>query len=166
MHGTIKILDMGLARFHEDGSTVPLAETAALTQAGSIVGTVDYMSPEQAVDSRQADAVSDIYSLGATLFFLLTGRPMFESESLMSRLLDHRESPRPSICSVRADVPDQIDSVFHQMVAVNKKDRYSSATNLISDLLNWKSVSQSSPGKSLETGDVSTNALSVIFDDD
>ena len=166
VHGTIKILDMGLARFHEGGSGLPLAEAGALTQAGSIVGTVDYMSPEQAVDSRQADQLSDIYSLGATMFFLLTGRPMFESDSLMGRLLEHRDSPRPSICSIRSDVPAQIDTIFHRMVARKKEDRYASVSDLIRDLTNWKTVSTSSVPISTADSSVPTNVMSVIFDDD
>jgi serine/threonine protein kinase len=157
---------MGLARFQEGGATIPLAETGALTQAGSIVGTVDYMSPEQAVDSRQADPASDMYSLGATLFFLLTGRPMFESESLMSRLLEHRDSPRPSICSVRSDVPSQIDTIFHRMAAIKKEDRYRSMTDLIKDLGNWQNVSIESQPVGSSDPAVPRNVMSVIFDDE
>lgn len=166
VHGTIKILDMGLARFHEEGSTVPLSEAGALTQAGSIVGTIDYMSPEQAMNSRQADHAADIYSLGATLYFLLTGHPMFESETLMSRLLEHREAPRPSICASRSDVPVQIDTIFHRMVAIKKEDRSPSMTDLIQDLTNWNNVSTQSSSSSPSTIDVPNNVMSVIFDDE
>jgi len=166
VHGTIKILDMGLARFHEGGSSIPMAEAGALTQAGSIVGTVDYMSPEQAVDSRQADHSSDIYSLGATLYFLLTGRPMFESESLMSRLLEHRDSPPPSLCASRPDIPPQIDTIFHRMVAKKKEDRHPSMTDLIGDLTNWRNVAKQIPSSPTGTADVPINVMSVIFDDD
>ena len=166
VNGAVKILDMGLARFHDGGTTMPLAEAGALTQAGSIVGTVDYMSPEQAVDSRQADHSSDIYSLGATFHFLLTGRPMFESGSLMSRLLDHRDSPPPSICAARSDIPPQIDLIFHRMVAKKKDDRYASMTELIRDLTNWKNVTGGSSQLSAPVPAVPKNVMSVIFDDD
>ena len=143
-HGTIKILDMGLARI-QDGSqsNVTVEEAAAITQAGSIVGTVDFMAPEQAVNSRTADHSSDIYSLGATFYFLLTGNPMYNSASLMARLLAHRESPLPSIREVRPDVPVQVDAIFHRMVAKKKGDRYLSVTEVIRDLTNWRAVSPS-----------------------
>ena len=165
--GTVKILDMGLARFHDSSdSSVPVAEAAGITQAGSLVGTVDFMSPEQAVDSRNADHTADIYSLGATLYFLLTGKPMYEAETLMGRLLEHRDSPIPSICSIRLEVPPQIDLIFHRMVAKKKQDRYASMTDFIRDLVNWKDVSKpasSAPGSSSK---VPTNVMDVIFDDD
>lgn len=166
VNGVIKILDMGLARFNEEGSSPALSEAGALTQAGSIVGTVDYMSPEQAMNSREANHASDIYSLGATLYFLLTGHPMFESETLMSRLLEHREAPRPSICAARSDVPIQIDTIFHRMVAIKKEDRYPAMHDLIVDLANWKSVSMESPSSTSGTIDVPNNVMSVIFDDE
>ena len=167
VNGTVKILDMGLARFHDAGTTaVPVAEAGGITQAGSIVGTVDFMSPEQAVDSRQADHTSDIYSLGATLYFLLTGRPMYESETLMSRLLEHRDAPLPSICSSRSDVPPQVDFLFHRMVAKKKEDRYQSMTDLIRDLGDWKNVSSNASPKSSGSSSVPSNVINAIFDDD
>src|SRR4029077_3002487 len=75
----VKILDMGLARFQVEGQGLrPNSDQASLTQVGNIMGTVDFMSPEQALDSRRADHLSDIYSLGATWHFLLTGQPMYD----------------------------------------------------------------------------------------
>lgn len=171
-NGTIKILDMGLARIHDRShSAMTVAEAAAITQAGSIVGTVDFMSPEQAVDSRQADATSDIYSLGATLFFLLTGRPMYESENLMARLLAHRESPLPSISETRSDVPLQIEFIFRRLVAKKKDDRYANMTEVIRDLSNWQDVTAPSDhGASTAppptTPNVPNNVIDAIFDDE
>ena len=167
VNGTVKILDMGLARFHEAGTgAVPVAEAGGITQAGSLVGTVDFMSPEQAVDSRQADHTSDVYSLGATLYFLLTGRPMYESETLMIRLLEHRDAPLPSICSFRSDVPPQVDTLFHRMVAKKKEDRYQSMTDLIRDLGDWQNVSSQASPKSSGSSSVPSNVINAIFDDD
>src|SRR5262249_40382963 len=76
--GVVKVADLGLARIK--GPQAAQSESA-LTQAGGVVGTVDYMAPEQAVDSTAVDHRADIYSLGCTLFFLLTGRPMYSGSS-------------------------------------------------------------------------------------
>lgn len=170
-HGTIKILDMGLARFQESSNTTSVADAAAITQMGSIVGTVDFMSPEQALDSRNADQASDIYSLGATLYFLLTARPMYEAETLMARLLAHRDSSVPNIRSLRPDVPAQIDTIFHRLVAKKKEERYASMSEVIRDLSDWQSVSSTdaapkAAGSSPPDLNVPTNVISAIFDDD
>src|SRR5262249_26064973 len=86
--GVVKVADLGLARLKNPQAA---AADSALTQAGSVVGTVDFMAPEQAVDSTTVDHRADIYSLGCTLFYLLTGRPLYAGTSLMSLLLQHRD---------------------------------------------------------------------------
>ena len=91
-HGTVKVLDMGLARLEAAD-----AERDQLTDSGQIMGTMDYMSPEQALSTRKADARSDIYSLGIVLWYLLTGRAAYGGESAMAKLLAHRESAIPSL---------------------------------------------------------------------
>ena len=97
-NGSVKVLDMGLARIAAadlSGSDARALE-AGLTKVNSIVGTIDYMSPEQAYNSIGADERSDVYSLGCTLFYLLTGSPPFPAGSLVQRLLAHRDEPIPS----------------------------------------------------------------------
>ena len=172
-HGTIKILDMGLARFQEGNSPLSAAETAdsleksAITLTGSIVGTVDFMSPEQAIDSNNADHLSDIYSLGATFYFLVTGKPMFEFNNLMDRILAHRDLPRPSICATNREIPPQIDTIFHRMVAIQKEDRYPSMGKVIQDLTNWRKVRATRPtSPKPKKSNVNTKIIDAIFEED
>lgn len=127
--GTVKILDMGLARI--DGDTGTQAE---LTNTGAVMGTVDYMAPEQAMNTKAADARSDQYSLGITLWYLLTARPTFDGDSLMSRLLAHREAPIPSLKAARGDVPLGLDEVFQKMIAKRPENRYPTMTATIEAL--------------------------------
>jgi serine/threonine protein kinase len=130
--GTVKILDMGLARF-EDGGNAP-GSTDELTKSGSVLGTSDYMAPEQAVNSKHADARADIYSLGCTLFFLLTGQPMYGGETMMEKLLAHRDQPIPDLGKLRPEVPSAVQSVFQRMVAKKPEDRYPSMAEVLADL--------------------------------
>ncbi|HTI51448.1 MAG TPA: protein kinase [Planctomycetaceae bacterium] len=129
--GTVKILDMGLARLTDSGID---HATSALTQSGRIMGTVDYMSPEQALHTRYADRPADIYSLGCSLYYLLTGRPVYSGESLMEKMLAHRERPIPSLSAAREGMPPEWDRVFCKMLAKKIEDRYASMTDVIRDL--------------------------------
>ena len=130
--GVVKVADLGLARIGGPGSGSGGA--SGLTQAGSIFGTVDYMSPEQAIDSGSVDARADIYSLGCTLYFLLTGQAPYAGGSLMGVMLKHRDDPIPSLSAARRDVPANLDAVFARMVAKWPKERQSSMAEVIQEL--------------------------------
>ncbi len=134
--GTVKILDMGLARIDSiGGDKAAFAATQAeLTSAGTVLGTVDYIAPEQAENTKTADARADLYSLGMTLWYLLNGRPAYEGDSLMSRLLAHRDQPIPSLKAARPGVPESLDRIFRKLVAKRPADRYQSAAAVIAEL--------------------------------
>jgi serine/threonine protein kinase len=132
--GTVKILDMGLARIEETPDRTDQTADAALTREGVVMGTVDYMSPEQGVNTKNADARSDIYSLGCTLYWLLVGQPVYTGSTLVETLIAHREQPIPVLCHERKDVPATLDAVFQKMVAKEADERYQSMTEVIADL--------------------------------
>ncbi|MFO1002752.1 MAG: serine/threonine-protein kinase [Planctomycetaceae bacterium] len=127
--GTVKILDMGLARIEGDSGS-----QGELTSTGAVMGTVDYMAPEQALSTKHADARSDIYSLGISLWYLLVGRCAYDGDTLMSKLLAHRDSPVPSLREANNEVSESIDLVFRKMVAKKPADRYQTMTDVIRDL--------------------------------
>ena len=95
--GTVRVLDLGLARIAEESNPFGQAAGTRLTASGMYMGTVDYMAPEQAEDARRADHRADIYSLGCTLYFLLTGREPFVGDTVLKRLMAHMERPAPTL---------------------------------------------------------------------
>jgi len=132
--GTVKILDLGIARVREEPGSADATADARLTREGAVMGTVDFMSPEQGLNTKNADARSDVYSLGCTLFWLLVGEPMYGGDTLMAKLLAHREQPVPSLRHLRGDVPPSLDTLFRRMVAKKPIDRQQSMTEVLADL--------------------------------
>ena len=127
--GRAKLVDMGLARLQpmrtgEDD----------LTASGVTLGTFDYISPEQARDPRTADVRSDIYSLGCTLFFMLTGRPPFARGTVLQKLLSHSAEPPPDPRNLRPDLPEDLLPVLSKMLAKSPADRYGSPGELMGEL--------------------------------
>jgi formylglycine-generating enzyme required for sulfatase activity len=132
--GTIKILDMGLARINEIIGATDTTGDETLTGTGQAMGTVDYMPPEQAENTKTVDERADIYSLGCTMYTLLTNRVVYPADTQVAKLLAHREAPIPSLRDRRPDVPQDLDAVFRKMVAKSPDDRYRTMTDLIADL--------------------------------
>jgi serine/threonine protein kinase len=128
--GRVKLIDMGLARLR-----VLDPETADITASGVTLGTFDYISPEQARDPRSADIRSDIYSLGCTFFFMLTGRPPYPQGTMLQKLLQHHGDPPPDVRQYRGDLPDGANRILQKMMAKDRKDRYADAWELTAELL-------------------------------
>jgi eukaryotic-like serine/threonine-protein kinase len=120
----VKLLDLGLARLTDP------AGTGNLTHVQTILGTPDYMAPEQARDSRAADIRSDLYSLGCTFYFALTGEVPFPAESSLEKLMKHAlEEPVP-VEKRRPEVPPAVAAVVRRMLAKSPEDRYQSPGEL------------------------------------
>lgn len=133
--GTVKILDMGLARFSDD------EKQASLTQMHdeNVLGTADYLAPEQAINSHTVDGRADIYSLGCTLYFALTGHPPFPEGTLAQRLLMHQQREPEPISKDRPDVPRDLVAIFKRMTARDLNARYQSAAEVEDALGRWLS---------------------------
>ena len=108
-----------------------------LTQDGQMLGAADYMAPEQATNASAADARCDVYSLGCTMFWLLTGRPVFNTKNnLAEKLMAHRKAPIPRLSQIRSGIPQALDDVFQKMLAKNPDDRYKSMKEVIEAIQN------------------------------
>ena len=139
--GMVKILDMGLARLEADtGHTA-----TELTNSGMVLGTAAYMAPEQARDVRQADARSDIYSLGCTLYYLLTGRQAFSGATALDTVLSHLSQPIPPLTTADSQFPPELERIFVQMVAKNPQDRFQTAAEVIAALEQLSLPPQTTP---------------------
>jgi WD40 repeat protein len=117
--GRVKILDFGLACFASEA-----ASAAGVTGTGLVLGTVDYIAPEQADDSHEADIRSDIYSLGCTLYHLLAGQPPFPTGTPLQKVMAHVEKNPQPLTELRPDVPEELMLVLERMMAKKPKDRY------------------------------------------
>ncbi|HXG11305.1 MAG TPA: serine/threonine-protein kinase, partial [Gemmataceae bacterium] len=137
----VKLTDMGLARETRD-------EEFRVTRDGSTVGTVDYLSPEQARDSGSADARSDIYSLGCTVYHMLAGRPPFPSGGLAERIYKHIHTEPPDIRQFNLQVSDAFWAVLKRMLAKDPARRYQSAMDLLKEVLRLDSLA--GPGRQFD----------------
>lgn len=127
--GTVKVVDLGLASVGRTAVT----NAAQNRDAGKLVGTIAFMSPEQLESPDAVDARSDIYSLGATFYFLLTGHPPYEGDFL-AQVRGHRHDPLPELFAIRPDADLRLEHVLHRMMAKRPQDRYGSLVEVIADL--------------------------------
>ncbi|MBL8829828.1 MAG: protein kinase [Planctomycetaceae bacterium] len=133
-NGIVKLLDMGLARLNDPSDGAAAQAQEGLTQTGQVMGTVDYMAPEQALNTRNADARADIYSLGCTLYRLITGNIPFEGDSVVEKILAHREQPIPSVRTKFPEIPLGVDFVLSRMLAKRPSDRYQTIREVVQAL--------------------------------
>jgi serine/threonine protein kinase/formylglycine-generating enzyme required for sulfatase activity len=124
--GRIKILDFGLARFASE-----LASQGGLTAEGMVLGSADYIAPEQIHDPHSADIRADIYSLGCTLYFLLVGRPPFPGGGLIQKLHAHSEKTPRQLADLRPEVPAELAGIVERMMAKDPSLRPSTPAEVV-----------------------------------
>lgn len=157
--GVVKILDMGLARFfndHDDMITKKYDET--------VLGTADYLSPEQAIDSHNVDIRSDIYSLGCTFYYTLTGQPPFGEGSVAQKLIWHQTRSPKALTEHRADIPAELSNIINRCMMKNVDDRFKSPEALLEALQPYQHGVY--PPSSKELADLSPMARGVPFGGD
>jgi serine/threonine protein kinase len=129
--GVVKVLDMGLAKFAADENSL------SAMHKDSVVGTADYLAPEQAVNSSQVDSRADVYGLGGTLYFLLTGHPPFPQGTLTERLLKHQKEEPASIYVDRPDAPPALVDICRRMMMKKPQERIQTAAEVANELRQW-----------------------------
>jgi serine/threonine protein kinase len=133
-NGVVKLLDMGLARFFHDDSD----DLTRKHQSKSVLGTADYLAPEQALDSHNADIRSDVYSLGFTLYFLLTGAsPFAAAKSMALKLMWHQTLQPTPIRQVRPEIPEKLAAVVARMTAKDPAQRSQKPAEVVAALAPW-----------------------------
>lgn len=154
---TVKLLDMGLARLIDDEASLTLENNE------NVLGTADYLAPEQALNSHKADKRADIYSLGCTLYFLLTGHPPFPEGSISERLLKHQVETAPSILKERPDAPPTLVHICEKMMAKRPEDRYQTAADVTQRLAEWLGSRGREVGDSGKKKDADSGVGSDVF---
>jgi hypothetical protein len=129
----VKILDLGFALL---GRTARAHSGSDLTRNGDLLGTTDYLAPEQALDPHASDHRADLYSLGCTLFFLLAGRAPFAGSTFAQTLARHQSETPAALHAVRPEVPERLSGIVSRLLAKRPKDRYQSAAEVIAALDN------------------------------
>jgi len=130
--GVVKILDLGLARLTHDTE-----DNLTRQNDENVLGTADYLAPEQAMDSHTVDIRADIYSLGATFYYLLTGSPPFPEGSVAQKLIWHQNRPPRPVKLLRPELPDDLAAIVERMMAKDPARRYAAPAELMAALAPW-----------------------------
>ncbi|MHC4876721.1 MAG: protein kinase domain-containing protein [Planctomycetota bacterium] len=139
--GDVKVLDFGLVHLKHSS----LAKREALTDTGFVLGTADFLSPEQAADPRSADPRSDIYSLGCTLAWLLSRKQVYPGNSVTKVLFAHRDNPVPELEALQPRVPHGLNAVFQKMIAKEPEDRFQSMADVAAALAPFTLMEHETP---------------------
>jgi serine/threonine protein kinase len=132
--GSVKVADFGLAKFSRETDKGP---DRSLTGMNATMGTPDYMAPEQARNAKSADIRADIYSLGCTFYYLLTGQAPFAGESITDLIFKHWEDPRPAVSSLRTDVSIGLSRYIQKMMAKDPGDRPQTPKDVVDWLMRF-----------------------------
>jgi formylglycine-generating enzyme required for sulfatase activity/tRNA A-37 threonylcarbamoyl transferase component Bud32 len=127
--GVVKILDMGLARFSTSEDSL-----STLTQEGMVMGTIDYMAPEQALDAHHADTRADLYSLGCTFYYLLSGKVVFPGGAATEKLLKHQQQTPKPVEELRPETPAAVSAVIRKLLAKRPEERFQTPLELATAL--------------------------------
>ncbi len=147
--GVVKVVDFGLAsRRQEEGESGPL------TRENAMLGTPDFMAPEQGLDARRADIRADVYSLGCTLYFLLTGKVPYPADSAGGKLLGHVQAPLPDLRAIRPDIPVGLDGVLARMMAKAPDQRFATPGEVARALAPFSRATTGYPGRMRSEGAV------------
>lgn len=140
-HGVLKLLDMGLAKFSEEERSL------SVIYDDTVVGTADFLAPEQAINSQKVDSRADVYGLGCTFYFLLVGHPPFPEGTIAERLLKHQTQEPESILHIRPDISPALVDIVRRMMIKVPEERIQSTDIVAEELEQWKEARTTRRGR-------------------